>query len=215
MREEKNLVNIYNDNILVEFPPKNEKIRNEFLNQSMKNRMIYENATLKYKDPEKTKLYIRTKIRKLGYNILHNELDHWEIKFGRGPMFRQVESKSFVLSLKAIKSNHLSKIIGYITIGIGVFIFIISLLSGILESIIGAISLIVLIFVGNWIKAPLTIWIKGEGIAHRIKGKEILSDQYYQFSAECGFKELGKEEILRKDFDIIFKEIIEFLGKAK
>lgn len=215
MKGFKDIIDVGRDFLRIEFPPKNEKVRNEFLDESMKKKAIYEDVTLKYKDPEKTKLHIRNKIREMKYTVLHGELDHWEVQFGKGPMFRQVDSKSFVLSFKGTKAHNSSKTLGYIIMGIGILTFIFGLMSqGFAGIVIGFILLISLITLGWWIGKSLTLWIKGTGVAHRLKGYDIFSDQYFQFSAECGFQGMGKMNILREDFDRIFKEIIEFLGEV-
>ena len=176
----------------------------------------------------------------MNFNIVQGELDYWDVQFGKGPMFKQVDSKVVVLSFKGGKVHGLSRILGLIVAGIGGFLGISTSLSLSSQAILG-VPLIIgplllssqvisgvpfriiigfLIFscflsIGRWIGKPLTLWIKGTGVAHRLKGQSIVSDQYFQFSADCGFKGLGKMNILRSDFDKIFKATIEFLGEVK
>lgn len=217
------IISIGEDFLKIEFPPRNEKVRYEFLDEVMKKRPIYENVALKYKDPDETKLYIRNKIREMGFDILQGELDYWDIQFGKGPMFKQVDSKVFILSFKGGKGHGLSRIIGLIVVAIGGLLGVgvpFVLLSQEILSTPAKIGIGLFIFgcfasLGKWIAKPLTLWIKGTGVAHRLKGQSIVSDQYFQFSVDCGFQGMGKINILRDDFDKIFKGIIEFLGKVE
>lgn len=218
-----NIVYIGEDFLKIEFPPRNTRVRYEFLDQFMKAKPIYENIALKYKDPDETKLYVRTKIREMNFAILQGELDYWDVQFGKGPMFKQVDSKVIVLSFKGGKVHGLSRILGLIVAGIGVFLgisiplvlFSQGILSGPFSVGIGLLVFSCFVSLGKWIGKPLTLWIKGTGVAHRLKGQSIVSDQYFQLSADCGFRGLGKMTILRNDFDKIFKDIIEFLGKVE
>ncbi len=228
------IIYIGEDFLKIEFPPRNEKVRNEFLDEVMKARPVYENTALKYKDPDETKLYIRNKIKEMNFDILQGELDYWDVQFGKGPMFKQVDSKVFVLSFKGGKGHGLSRILGLIVVGIGGFLGIGEFLGiGVplalwSQEILGVplrgvpfrIGIGLFIFscfisLGKWIAKPLTLWIKGTGVAHRLKGQSIVSDQYFQFSADCGFQGMGKIDILKDNFDKIFKGIIEFLGKVE
>ncbi|MDP2930848.1 MAG: hypothetical protein Q8N56_04605, partial [bacterium] len=218
-----NIVYIGEDFIKIDFPPRNVRIRYEFLDQIMKRKPVYENIALKYKDPDETKLYIRNKIREMNFDIVQGELDYWDVQFGKGPMFKQVDSKVVVLSFKGRKIHGLSRILGLIVTGIGGFLGISASLSlssqaisGIpfrigtllllspqaissvpFRIIIGFIIFSCFLSIGRWIGKPLTLWIKGTGVAHRLKGQSIVSDQYFQFSADCGFPGLGKMNILR------------------
>ena len=223
MKYLQNIVYIGEDFVKVEFPPRNVKVRIEFLDELMKARPVYENIALKYKDPDETKLYIRNKIREMNFNILQGELDYWDVQFGKGPMFKQVDSKVVVLSFKGGKGHGLSRIVGLIVAGIGGLLGVgIPLLlspqaiSGVpFRIIIGLFIFSCFVSLGKWIAKPLTLWIKGTGVAHRLKGQSIVSDQYFQFSADCGFRGMGKMGILRDNFDKIFKATIEFLGEVK
>ena len=240
MKYLQSIVYIGEDFIKVEFPPRNEKVRYEFLDDVMKAKPVYENIALKYKDPDETKLYIRNKIREMNFNISQGELDYWDVQFGKGPMFKQVDSKAFVLSFKGRKGHGLSRILGLIVVGIGGFLGIgvplllssqatsgvpfrigtLVLSSQAISSVPFRIIIGLFIFsfffsLGKWIAKPLTLWIKGTGVAHRLKGQSIVSDQYFQFSADCGFQGMGKMGILRDNFDKIFKGVIEFLGEIK
>jgi hypothetical protein len=223
MKYLQNIVYIGQDFLKIEFPPRNERVRYEFLDQFMKAKPIYENIALKYKDPDETKLYIRTKIREMNFNILQGELDYWDVQFGKGPMFKQVDSKVIVLSFKGGKVHGLSRIVGLIVAVIGVFLgigvplalFSQGILSGPFSIGIGLFVFSCFVSLGKWIGKPLTLWIKGTGVAHRLKGQSIVSDQYFQLSADCGFRGMGKMGILRDNFDKIFKAIIEFLGKVE
>ena len=240
MKYLQNIVYIGDDFVKIDFPPRNTKIRYEFLDGLMKAKPVYENIALKYKDPDETKLYIRNKIREMNFDISQGELDYWDVQFGKGPMFKQVDSKVVVLSFKGVKSHVLSKIIGLVVMGIGAFLGVGAslLLSShatlgvpfkigplILSSqtissvpfriIIGFFVFSCFFSLGKWIAKPLTLWIKGTGVAHRLKGQSIVSDQYFQFSADCGLQGLGKMSILRENFDKIFKAVIEFLGEVK
>jgi len=240
MKYLQNIVYIGEDFIKVEFPPRNVKVRSEFLDELMKAKPIYENIALKYKDPDETKLYVRNKMREMNFDILQGELDHWDVQFGKGPMFKQVDSKVLVLSFKGGKGHVLSMILGLIVVGIGGFLGIgvplflssqaisgvpfrigtlvlsYQLTSGVpFRIVIGLFIFSCFVSLGKWIAKPLTLWIKGTGVAHRVKGQSIVSDQYFQLSADCGFQGLGKMGILRDNFDKIFKGIIEFLGKVE
>jgi len=205
------------DIISIDVLPKKANIRDEFLSNTLESRPLYEDATLKYKDPEEIKLYIRDLFRKRNFTILHGEVDHWSINFGKGPMFRQVETKVFLITFKGIRREALSSIIGLtlvilslVGIFYGMLIFAISPLffvSLILSAIFGV--------VGYYIYYPATIWIKASGAAFRVKGKEILSDIYFQFSGAYGIDLFGtKLNNLRKDFDEIFDSIVKHLGKV-
>ena len=243
MKYLQNIVYIGEDFVKVEFPPRNVKVRIEFLDELMKARPVYENIALKYKDPDETKLYIRNKIKEINYDISQGELDYWDVQFGKGPMFKQVDSKVVVLSFKGVKGHGLSRILGLIVVviggflGIGVPLLLLSpqstsdipfkiaklvklvspqVISGVpFRIIIGLLIFNCFVSLGRWIAKPLTLWIKGTGVAHRVKGQSIVSDQYFQFSADCGFQGMGKIDILKDNFDKIFKETIEFLGKVE
>jgi len=105
---------ISGDIINIEVLPKKANIRNEFLSSVLESQPLYEDATLKYKDPEEIKLYIRDLFKERNFTILHGEVDHWNVNFGKGPMFRQVESKTFVITFKGIRHETISSIIGLI-----------------------------------------------------------------------------------------------------
>lgn len=211
----KNLIEEGQNFLRIEFPPKNDRYRREFLEVSLKKRAVFEDVALKYKDPEKTKLHIREQVRAMDYTIRLGELDHWDIFFGKGPMFRQIDTKVFVLSFKLTKPHKSSKILGYSIVGFGILLFLLSLLPKDRSSSIflGILALIVTLTLGLWVARDLTLWIRGTGSAHRVKGQDIYSDQYFQFAASCGFQGLGKIKILRSDFDKLFKDVIEFLGQ--
>jgi len=234
------IIVIGEDFLKIEFPPRNLKLRYEFLDEIMKTKPVYENIALRYKDPDETKLYVRNKIKETNYDISQGELDYWDVQFGKGPMFKQVDSKVFVLSFKGEKRHGLSGILGLIVVGIGGFLGIrvplllsskvisgvpfkigtlvlsSQVISGVpFKAIIGLFIFSCFASLGRWIAKPLTLWIKGTGVAHRVKGQSIVSDQYFQFSADCGFQGLGKMDILRDNFDKIFKIIIEFLGEVR
>lgn len=231
------LIEVDEDTIRIRLPPKNEEIRKEFLDESLQRNPVYEDVSLRYKDPEETRMHIRGSARGMGYAVLHNEIDHWDVQFGEGPMFRQVVPKTFILTFKGRKFHKAPRIVGYIVMVMGGVLILVSLLEG-LGLYLGAFNLflygpllqgpipiilltmlgfpgLVAIVVGNWIAKPLMLWIKGTGVAYGVEGKRFFSDQYFQFSAESGFQGMGKAEILREDFDRILEETIRFLGEGE
>ena len=105
--------------------------------------------------------------------------------------------------------------IGVVLLGINMLLPYQGLLEFLIRFIFGLFVSGCFFYLGMWIARPLTLWIKGTGVAYRVKGQSIFSDQYFQFSAACGFQGMGKIDTLRDDFDKIFKEIIEFLGEVK
>jgi len=82
----------------------------------------------------------------------------------------------------------------------------------------GGVSIILSIIfgvVGYYIYFPPTIWIKASGAAFRVKGKEILSDIYFQFAGAYGIDLFGtKLNNFRKVFDEIYDSIVKHLGKV-
>lgn len=218
--------------------PRNPKVRREFADEQLRDEDIHEDVTLKYKDPEDTKLHIRQEMRDMGYAILHGELDHTTIQFGKEPMFKDVDSKPYVLSFKLEKPLNTPRTLGLglaigglgvallsLAVGLNVLLqpdigwvgglYVYGNLSAALPYLIPVIGGLVLVPVGRWIARSLTLWIKGVGIAHRVKGTDIYSDQFFRFAASCGFDGLEKMSTLRKDFDRIFNDIIQYLGREE
>ncbi len=217
----RNLIEVGKDSLWIEFPPKNKKVSCEFLDESLKRKAVYEDVALKHKEPEKTKLHIRDRLKGLGYTILHGELDYWDIKFGKGLIFKDVEPKSFVLSFKGMKNHDSSRTLGYAVAAAGMLSFAILAILSIMYSSVAAALLgyfiaSALVASGYWIGKPLMLWIKGTGIiAQRLEGHEVQSSQLFQLCGSCGFQGMGKISILREDLDGAFKSIVEFAGETR
>lgn len=217
----RNLIEVGKDSLWIEFPPKSKKVRKDFLDESLKKKAVYEDVALKHREPEKTKLHIRDRLKGLGYTILHGELDYWDIKFGKGLIFKDMEPKSFVISFKGMKAHDSSRTLGYAAAVAGMLTFaVLAILSVMYSSmaaaLLGYFLASAMVALGYWIAKPLTLWIKGTGIiAQKLEGNGVQSSQLFQLCGSCGFQGMGKINTLREDLDSAFKNIVEFVGETK
>jgi len=225
---------ITRNTISIETPPKVRKRIAEFSDRFLRRKQVYDEAMLKYKDPDIIKDFLRDKIREMHYFLAHHEVDHYDVLYGKGPMFKQVDSKTYVLTSKAVKSHLPARIIGitftllsliilFTMLYIPVIFFGLPTYAALVDwllwkfsfyGIAGILIFAVLLKVGLWIAKPLVLWIKGTGVAYKVEGSNVYTDQYFQMAARCGFQGAGKGNIMRNDFYSIMKEIAQFTGKA-
>lgn len=192
----------------------------EYSEGELKKLTFYIEQFVHYKDLDEAKTFIRQKFKEIYFNAIETDLIYRDVYGTDGPMFRQVDSKEFSIGFKGLKKHSKSTQIGFGLIIFSILLLIITSIIPIpqqldfLRLIFFLICFLIFSFGYSLIK-PFKIFLKITGVAHKVKGEQILSDIKLQFAGRCGTKSFGRGESFNKSFNKITDETIAFFGKVK